>query len=143
MIQRIASQVADFCRCLIANGSNPFCVFFLFVVSPTSDLRSRAGMCLPPATGWQYPVVSSAISGTSAQSANATGTDPAPCYHLFLFLARNQPGCSAPSPGPRTLPAHGSTFTQVSPGKLCSPFSARSHTERCVIVYRVREISTY
>lgn len=141
MIQRVASQVADFCRRLIANCSNPFCVFFLFVMSPTSDLRRRAGTCLPPAMGWQHPVTSSTSSGTSAQS--ATGTDPAPCYDPFLFLARSQPGCSAPSPGPQPLLGHGSACTQVSPSKLCSLFSARSHTEKCVILYGVREISAY
>lgn len=112
-------------------------------MSPTSDLRSRAGTCLPPAMGWQHPVTSSTSSGTSAQSASATGTDPAPCYNPFLFLARSQPGCSAPSPGPQTLLGHGSACTQVSPSKLCSLFSARSHTEKCVILYGVREISAY
>lgn len=132
VIERVASQVADFCRRLVADRSDPFSVFFLLIVPPASDLGSGAGTCLPPAAGWRPPGISSANSGTSAQRARATGTDPAPRDHPFLLLARSQPGCSAPSPGPRALPGRGSTFTPVSPSKLRSPFSPSSRTERDV-----------
>lgn len=129
VIQRVASQVADFCRCLVADCSDPFCVLFLLVVPPASDLGSGAGTCLPPSTGWWPPGVSSANSGTSAQSARATGTDPAPRYHPFLLLARSQPGCSAPSPGPRVLPGHEAHSRRFSPASSALHFHP-DHTQK-------------
>lgn len=131
VIQRVASQVGDFRRRLIAHRSNPFRVLFLFVVSPTPDLRSRAGTCLPPATGRQRPALSSADCPTQKcrRDRSCALSQPllVPCSEPAR-LQRSLPGTSGAA-GPWKHILAGSpqrallcTFSQIMRRKMDNPF---------------------